>query len=185
MDNVVIVDNHDRELGTMDKMKAHVGQGVLHRAVSVLLLRKKAGQIEFLLQKRSPVKPLWPGCWTNTICTHPRVGESYEVCAYRRLHEELGIVIPEKTLQHIFTFQYQVNYLPELSENEMDAVFLGIWDKTPVHINYDEVVEVSWVSQTSVIRDILENPQSYTGWFRLLLEEKHFLDAVEQLGNTL
>ena len=47
-----------------------------------------------MLQQRSAEKPLWPGYWSNTCCSHPRRGESYGVATQRRLHEELGIETP-------------------------------------------------------------------------------------------
>ena len=40
MDEVVLVDEQDREVGAMEKIEAH-RKGVLHRAFSVLLFNSK------------------------------------------------------------------------------------------------------------------------------------------------
>jgi isopentenyl-diphosphate Delta-isomerase len=62
MEHVILVDNEDKVLGSMEKMEAH-RQGVLHRAFSVLIFNSKG---EILLQKRSKAKYHSAGLWTNT-----------------------------------------------------------------------------------------------------------------------
>jgi len=80
-DQVILVDNDDRETGRAEKMAAHE-KGLLHRAFSVLVFNSKG---ELLLQRRSKKKYHCGGLWTNTCCSHPRKGETTVEAAERRL----------------------------------------------------------------------------------------------------
>ena len=94
---VVLVDQDDRQIGTMEKIEAH-STAVLHRAFSVFIINKNQ---ELLLQQRSFDKYHSPGLWTNTCCSHQRNGESTLDAGTRRLIEEMGIEVP---LTELFTF---------------------------------------------------------------------------------
>ena len=72
-EQLILVDEQDRELGFKSKGDCHSGAGLLHRAFSIFVFN---GENELLLQKRSGTKPLWPNYWSNTCCSHPRRGES-------------------------------------------------------------------------------------------------------------
>ena len=85
-EQVVLVDMNDQKIGCMEKMRAHE-EGRLHRAFSVFLYKDDA----ILLQQRAKEKYHCGGLWTNTCCSHPRMGESVYQAACRRLQEELGI----------------------------------------------------------------------------------------------
>ena len=71
-EQLILVDDHDREIGYQGKADCHTGKGVLHRAFSIFVFNEGN---ELLLQQRSPSKMLWPGYWSNTCCSHPRRGE--------------------------------------------------------------------------------------------------------------
>lgn len=79
-ENVILVDEHDQELGLMEKMEAH-RKGLLHRAFSVFILNSDG---ELLIQQRAAHKYHSGGLWTNTCCSHPRQGEDIEAAAHRR-----------------------------------------------------------------------------------------------------
>ncbi|MDE0000381.1 MAG: NUDIX domain-containing protein, partial [Rhodospirillaceae bacterium] len=68
-EELILVDELDREIGHRAKGECHEGIGVLHRAFSIFVFNDSD---ELLLQKRSAQKPLWPGYWSNTCCSHPR-----------------------------------------------------------------------------------------------------------------
>jgi len=74
-ESLILVDEADREVGHLDKAQCHQGQGVLHRAFSLLIFND-AG--ELLLQQRSASKRLWPLFWSNSCCSHPRRAETME-----------------------------------------------------------------------------------------------------------
>ena len=87
-EELILVDEHDREQGYLSKAACHDGAGILHRAFSAFLFNP-AG--ELLLQQRADSKRLWPGFWSNSCCSHPRRGESMQVATRRRLLDELNI----------------------------------------------------------------------------------------------
>ncbi|HPW61217.1 MAG TPA: NUDIX domain-containing protein, partial [Cyclobacteriaceae bacterium] len=59
MEQVILVDEKDNEIGTMEKMEAHQ-KGLLHRAFSVLVFNTKG---EMLLQQRAISKYHSGGLW--------------------------------------------------------------------------------------------------------------------------
>jgi len=167
---VVLVDQKDNSIGRMDKLAAHKHGGHLHRAVSVLLYRTRNGHREVLLQQRSKTKPLWPLFWSNTVCTHPRDGESYEDCAVRRLREEMGIAVKASQLRFLFKLLYRAKYNELLTEYELDSVFIGAWDGVPT-VNHKEAHTYTWMDWEDVKQDIINRPQRYTPWFQKLVHD--------------
>ena len=59
---LILVDEADREIGYLSKTRCHEGEGVLHRAFSLLIFNEHG---ELLLQRRSAGKRLWPHHWSN------------------------------------------------------------------------------------------------------------------------
>lgn len=163
-ENVVLVDRQDNKLGLMEKMKAHE-EGLLHRAFSVFLFNEKG---QTLLQQRADHKYHSGGLWTNTCCSHPRDGESYYEGAKRRLVEEMGIQTSD--LKKAFHFIYKAALDNDLTEHELDHVFVGYYDKDPA-INPDEVKSFKWMTIEEVSRDIQNHPEKYTEWFKIIFHE--------------
>lgn len=161
MEKVVLVDEQDNELGSMEKMEAH-NKGVLHRAFSVLLFNSKG---EVLLQKRSSNKYHSAGLWTNTCCSHPKPSEKMEDAVARRLKEEMGIEIQP---EYAYKFLYKVKLDNNLVEHELDHVYVGLFNDEPI-INSHEVENWKFVGLAEVKKDILQNPKAYTYWFRLIM----------------
>jgi isopentenyl-diphosphate Delta-isomerase len=155
---VILVDENDNQIGLMEKMEAH-RNAMLHRAISVFILNSKG---EWILQKRALDKYHSKGLWTNTCCTHPLPDESEIETANRRLVEEMGL---KCELKKLFSFIYKEKLDDELTEYELDHVFLGISDSDPV-INTDEVVDWKKMSFDELHSDIIANPGNYTYWFK-------------------
>lgn len=165
---VILVSPDDRMTGLMEKQQAHVN-GLLHRAFSVFLFNSKG---EMLLQKRASGKYHSPQKWTNAVCSHPRNGETYLEGAQRRLKEELGI---EAELSEKFHFIYKADVGDGLWEHELDHVFTGICE-SGFRLNKDEVEEVRYISLEDLDREMAENPDDFTEWFKIILQEyKHQL----------
>lgn len=171
MEEVIVVDQFDNEVGTMEKMEAHQ-KGVLHRAFSVLLFNS-AGEI--LLQKRSVEKYHSGGMWTNTCCSHPLPGEEVEAAARRRLREEMGVDL-QPTFS--YSFVYKVELDGGLIEHELDHVFFGSFDGTP-EINVNEVSEWKYVSLSDLKSDMLKHPDDYTHWFKLIVGNPKIDSVIE------
>ena len=120
-----------------------------------------------LLQLRSQKKYHFGGLWTNTCCSHPREGESAEEAAHRRLQEEMGF---DCELTKAFDFIYKRELDKGLTEHELDHVFIGKFDGEP-NINPDEVHEYKHIPLDDLLTDISTNPENYTEWFKICLEE--------------
>ena len=169
MDQIVLVDEQDNVTGSMGKMEAHK-QGVLHRAFSVLLFNSKG---ELLLQKRSADKYHSAGLWTNTCCSHPKPDEPIEVAVRRRLKEEMGIDLQP---EYAYKFLYRIELPNNLIEHELDYVFIGQFNGEPV-INSSEVENWKFADVAAVKKDAIQNPETYTYWFRLILQHPE-LDSI-------
>ncbi len=79
-EQVILVDDDDRELGSADKLDAHLDPR-LHRAFSVFIFRRSG---ETLIQRRATGKYHSAGLWSNACCGHPRPGEATAAAAERR-----------------------------------------------------------------------------------------------------
>ena len=166
MEKVILVDEKDNELGTMEKMEAHE-KGCLHRAFSVFVFNSNG---QTMLQRRAKSKYHGGGLWSNTCCSHPRIGEPVLDAAKRRLHEELGFVCD---LKELYWFIYKTDVDNGLVEHELDHVFVGRFDGQP-NPNSEEVWETKWVSLEALKEDMSKNPQSYTFWFKKIMEKVGF-----------
>ncbi len=151
---VITVDDKDRKIGEMEKLKAHE-EGALHRAFSVFIMNKKG---ELLIQKRAAEKYHGGGLWSNTCCSHP-TGQ-IKTDAERRLAEEMGFSVD---LIEFGEVKYNLK-VGKLIENEYDHLFIGFYDG-PINPNPEEVSDYKWIVPEILKRDFSENPNRYTPWF--------------------
>jgi isopentenyl-diphosphate delta-isomerase type 1 len=166
-ETLILVDPNDRKIGEIEKLKAHQ-YAMLHRAFSIIIFRKRKGQIELLLQQRHPDKYHGGGLWSNACCSHPHPGENLKASALKRLKEEIGI---EAKLKKIGKFHYIAHFDNGLYENEIDHVFVGTYDvDDEIPINKMEVLHYAWQRVASLKKDLAQNPKKYTPWLKSLLE---------------
>ena len=161
-DNVILVNEKDEHIGTMDKLEAHQ-KGLLHRAFSVFVFNN-AGQL--LLQRRATGKYHSANLWSNTCCSHPYPEEYTLDAARRRLKEEMGIDI---MLEKKFEFVYRAELDNNLIEYEFDHVYVGVFNGEP-HINPVEASEFKWLSISELKTDILLHPSHYTVWLKIAID---------------
>ena len=160
------------------KSESDRGAGTLHRAFSIFLFNA-AGDV--LLQQRSADKPLWPGFWSNTCCSHPRRGESYGTATQRRLKEELGV---EATLCFTHRFRYQAQFGDDGAEHELCSVYVGLIDCDPAP-NLQEVSDWQWISPAALDEWLKTSPESLTPWFKLewaALRSGEYANTLETIG---
>ena len=146
----------------MAKMEAHE-KGVLHRAFSVFIINK-AGEI--MLQRRAAHKYHSPLLWTNTCCSHQREGEGNIEAGKRRLQEEMGFTTD---LKELFSFIYKAPFDNGLTEHELDHVMIGYYDDVPV-LNQEEVADWAWEKPEFIKEDMMQHPDKYTAWFKIIFE---------------
>jgi isopentenyl-diphosphate delta-isomerase len=153
---VVLVDERDREIGIVGKLRAHL-TGQRHRAVSVFVF-DAIGRV--LLQRRADDKYHSAGRWANTCCSHPRPGESPADAAKRRLREEMGL---DCALTAVVNFIYRADVGGGLVEHELDHVFVGRSATEPVP-DPSEVREYRWAHVEDLLREMRERPNEFVAW---------------------
>lgn len=169
-EKVILVNENDEQIGLMPKLEAHE-KALLHRAFSVFILNNKN---EIMLQQRAASKYHSPLLWTNTCCSHQREGENNLQAGTRRLQEEMGFITP---LKELFSFIYKAPFDNGLTEHEFDHVLIGYYNQEPI-INLEEVESWKWMKIENIKEDMLQNPENYTAWFKIIFDQfYHYIEA--------
>jgi isopentenyl-diphosphate delta-isomerase len=168
-EQVILVDHNDKAIGMEEKLRAHQNGGKLHRAFSIFIFNKKG---ETMLQQRAATKYHGGGLWTNTVCSHPRKGESAVQAAHRRLKEEMGF---DCELHEVFAFEYEAKMDKGLTEHEYDHVIFGRYEKAPKP-NKEEVQDWKWISLEDLNTAIQKTPKKFTPWVKIAMFDiiKHY-----------
>ncbi|MEM7261597.1 MAG: isopentenyl-diphosphate Delta-isomerase [Planctomycetota bacterium] len=162
-DALILVDSNDVEIGRAPKSECHRGDGMRHRAFSVVLFD---GSGAVLIQERATAKPLWPGFWANSVCSHPRVGETLANAAPRRVREELGIHSPPLT--KIYRFEYRAQFEDRGTEHELCTVFVGLLDRnTVLRPDPNEIAQWEWIDAETLDREMKNEARPFSPWFQL------------------
>lgn len=136
---VRLVDVHGEDHDVHPVHDAHRGEGLLHRAFSIVL---HDGRGRVLLQRRAHTKTRWPGYVANACCGHPDRSDSVLEDAAQRLREELGVQGVSLTEVGRFDYEARMPGSPWV-EREYDHVLVGLLageaDPAPA-----EVSEVFW-----------------------------------------
>lgn len=157
---LILVDEHDQEIGHLSKAEAHLGSGCLHRAFSLFVFDLRG---RLLMQRRAASKRLWPDYWSNSCCSHPRRGEDIRDAIHRRLHQELHLQCP---LEFLFKFQYQAQFDHDGAEHELCSVYAGRTGDTP-DLNRNEVSDLRYIEPAQLDQEMHESPRAFTPWFKL------------------
>lgn len=163
MEQVILVDENDKPIGAMEKMAAHLGAH-LHRAISVFITDTRG---RWLIQQRTMEKYHSKGKWSNTCCSHPSPGETSPEAAHRRLMQEMGL---RSELNDLFVFRYKAELENNLTEHEIDYVFIGITDVLP-QPNPEEVMAYRYIDFDELEQEINSTPEAFSAWFKLIYKE--------------
>jgi len=156
--HVVAVDADDEPREAVNRLDAHTGDGIRHRAFTSLVFD---GDGNILLAQRAPDKRLWGTWWDGTVASHPVEGQSQEAATRERLDEELGIT-PDQydDLRVTDRFEYKRYFENAGVEHEVCAVLKLTLDDTSLDPNEEEVAGVMWVPYER----LHEHPE----WYRQL-----------------
>ena len=159
--------------------KGHVGSS---RSISAIAVAEQTpghhvfilnDKNELMLQQRAHHKYHSPLLWTNTCCSHQRVGETNIEAGTRRLREEMGF---EADLKELFHFIYKAPFDNGLTEHELDHVMIGYFENEP-EINIEEVESWKWMKIEDIKEDMIQNPEIYTIWFKIIFDEfYHYIE---------
>ena len=154
-DRIQIVDKQDNPIGAASRQEVWE-KGLYYRLVHVIL-RDERGN--FLLQKRSASKVLYPNRWTNAASGHVDEGEEYETAAARELNEELGITADLEYVGNVFIHLE----MDDKNINQFNGVFQAYIDHdTPFELQADEVSEVRWFTLEELKEKTTAAPEEFT-----------------------
>ncbi len=139
VEEVVLLDEAGRAIGTAPKATVHHAHTPLHLAFSCYVL-DPAGRL--LVTRRALDKATFPGVWTNSFCGHPGPGEELAAAVQRRAREELGLQLEELRLV-LPGFRYQATAANGVRENELCPVYAAVTRSTP-RPDPAEIAELAW-----------------------------------------
>ena len=73
-------------------------------------------------------------------------------------------------LEESISFIYKAPFDNGLSEHEYDYILIGKYNDEP-NLNPDEVAAWKWMSLEDIQKDIKENPEIYTAWFKIIFDK--------------
>ncbi|XP_078519425.1 isopentenyl-diphosphate Delta-isomerase 1 isoform X2 [Lissotriton helveticus] len=181
----ILIDENDKKIGADTKKNCHlnanINNGLLHRAFSVFLFNTEN---KLLLQQRSDAKITFPGCFTNTCCSHPlhnpeELEEPSAIgvrrAAQRRLKAELGIpmeqVTPEE-LHYLTRIHYKAQSDGIWGEHEIDYI-LFVQKNVTLDPDPNEIKSHCYVTKEE-LQELFEKAKhgevQITPWFKLIAE---------------
>ncbi|ERG89593.1 MAG: isopentenyldiphosphate isomerase [halophilic archaeon J07HX5] len=157
---------------TVNRLDAHTGDGIRHRAFTTLLFDTN-GRV--LLAQRSPEKRLWDTYWDGTVASHPAPEQDQTAAATERLEEELGVA-PEQYERLAVTdqFEYKRYYYEAGVEYEVCTVLQATLTDTSLAPDPAEVGGIAWVPYDR----LHDNPRWYSQlrlcpWFEIAMRRDH------------
>lgn len=167
MKTVIRTDVDGKDLGEVEIIEAHTGEGTLHKAFSAFVFSPDFQQL--LIQQRADAKMLFARYWANTCCSHPTATEELTVTAERRLQEECGFTC-ELTPTDSFVYKAK-DPTGSGIEHERDTVLVGNTPKdTVLTPDPNEIAELKWMEIQALLNDIQDEPQKYAPWFKPALD---------------
>ena len=156
--NVVTVDAEDNAHGVANRLEAHTGDGIRHRAFTALVFDDEGN---ILLAQRSPDKRLWDGYWDGTVASHPKEGQSQKDATRERLREELGITPNQyDDLRLTDKFEYKRYYPRQGVEHEVCSVLQVTLSERDLNPDESEVAGLLWAPY--------EHLYEHPAWYRQL-----------------
>ncbi|QLD90903.1 NUDIX domain-containing protein [Natronomonas salina] len=158
LQDVIAVDADDEPTELVNRLDAHTGEGIRHRAFTALVFD---GDDNILLAQRAPGKRLWDTFWDGTVASHPVEGQTQVEATRQRLEEELG-VSPDQydDLRVTDKFEYKRYYMNEGVEWEVCSVLQCTLQDHELDPDEAEVAGLMWVPY----QRLHEHPK----WYRQL-----------------
>ena len=130
-------------------------EGLWHKAVAIFIINSKK---QVLLQKRSPLKKLWPNTWDITAGGHVLAGEFGFEAVKREVKEELGVELNKENITFIGS-SISSNVKGDIVNNHFNEYYIvnEDIDETKLKLQEDEVSEVKWIDEEDIIKRVQNN----------------------------
>lgn len=178
-DEVNAVDAAGAVTGSIDRIEAHRGEGVLHQAFSLYVVEGKGADARVLLCRRSALKRLWGGVLADTCAGHPHAGEDLAAAAVRRLREECGIALETIQLAPLGHIVYREDHGDGNCECEWCGVFAARIESGSLAINSEEISEVRRVTYAELASYLEGRPEQLAPWAHAALTDPGIATALQ------
>jgi len=158
MEQVILVDNENNQIGVADKETVHTKNTPLHRAFSLFLFNSNK---QLFVTQRALTKKTFPGAWTNSVCGHVAPGEETIDAVRRRTKDELGIVLND--VKEAAPYRYKFADESGIFENEICPIFIGFTHEDPKP-NKNEVEAWKWIDWKEFLKTMKDRPGTYSPW---------------------
>ena len=156
--DVIAVDVDDNAQELVNRLDAHTGEGIRHRAFTCLVFD---GEGHILLGQRAPQKRLWDTHWDGTVASHPVEGQSQTAATRERLDDELGITPDQyRDLRVTDKFEYKRYYENAGLEWEVCSVLKVTLEDTSLDPDEEEIAGLLWADY--------EHLHDHPSWYRQL-----------------
>jgi isopentenyl-diphosphate delta-isomerase type 1 len=154
-----VVDREDSVIGQAPRREVHA-KNLLHRAVHVIV---HDAQGRVFLQRRSPGKDAFPGCWDDSCTGHLDAGEDYVTAARRELGEELGWHDASLPLRHVVKLAASAE-----TGHEFIEIFLLGPVPGPFTLHPEEISEGRWIEPAQLLAELRATPEIFASGTRFL-----------------
>ena len=161
-----LVDEDGNPTGERAERELIHATGLRHRTAHLWLMRKRGGQAEILLQKRSENKDSYPGCYDISSAGHIPAGMDFIPSALRELQEELGLTATAEELtlcgQRRF-FHHQIFHGKPFEDHQVSNVYVMLRDVEPASLTLQEseVQSVLWMPLCEVAARVNANDPTF------------------------
>lgn len=144
-----IVDEQGIPTGKLVERTIAHREGIRHRSSHVWLFRIRKNRVQILLQKRSPGKDSFPGCYDISSAGHIPAGVDFIPSALRELQEELGVTCDAAELDYCGQrcFYYEMEFYGELFKDRQVSNVYALWldkEEADFSLQQEEVQSVKW-----------------------------------------
>lgn len=178
-EEVVLLDDAHRPVGTAPKAEVHTTDTPLHLAFSCHVLDDDG---RLLLTRRALAKRAWPGVWTNSFCGHPGPGEDFVEAIARRAGQELGFEVTGTT-EVLPDFRYRAVDASGIVENEFCPVYVARATGRPRPVPA-EVAEVAWIAPEDLFAVAEAAPFLLSPWLLEQLADDRLRRALTGRGGV-
>jgi isopentenyl-diphosphate delta-isomerase len=161
-EEVVLLDEYDRPIGTAPKSSVHGADTARHLAFSCHVFNPDG---ELLVTRRALSKQAWPGVWTNSFCGHPAPAEPLVHAIRRRGEFELGLQLSD--LEPVLPgFHYRATDASGIVEHELCPVYTARTSSVP-EPHPGEVMEFAWAQPDALAAAVRSTPWAFSPWLVL------------------